>query len=75
MPQDEVNQQRDADADDDIANLPEIRRIQDESGVWYYNVTDVIAALTGTTDASDYWVKMKRRGKSEGFEGYCQLAE
>ena len=24
-------------------------RIQDESGVWYYNVTDVIAALTGTT--------------------------
>jgi hypothetical protein len=62
MPQDEVNQQRDADVDDDIANLPEIRRIQDESGVWYYNVTDVIAALTGTTDASDYWVKVKHPG-------------
>jgi hypothetical protein len=57
--QDEVNQQRDVDAGDDIANLPEIRRVQDESGTWYYNVTDVIAALTGTTDASDYWVKVK----------------
>ncbi len=68
MSQDEVNRPRDVDAGDDIANLPEIRRVQDERGTWYYNVTDVIAALTGTTDASDYWVKMKRRGKSEGFE-------
>lgn len=72
MSQDEVNQQRDVDAGDDIASLPEIRRVQDESGTWYYNVTDVIAALTGTTDASDYWVKMKRRGKSEGFEATLQ---
>lgn len=72
MPQDEVSQQGNADVSDDIANLPEIRRIQDASGAWYYNVTDVIAALTGTTDASDYWVKMKRRGKSEGFEATLQ---
>ena len=35
-------------------------------------MTDVIVALTGTTDASDYWVKMKRRGKSEGFEATLQ---
>jgi hypothetical protein len=40
MPQDEISQQGNADASDDIANLPEIRRIQDESGAWYYNVTD-----------------------------------
>ncbi len=59
MPQDEVIQQGIADVSDDIVNLPEIRRIQDANGAWYYNVTDVIAALTGTTDASDYWVKVK----------------
>ena len=58
MTQGEVSQQGIADASDDIVNLPEIRRILDASGAWYYNVTDVIAALTGTIDASDYWVKM-----------------
>lgn len=54
-----------------IEQLPEIRRFLD-NGIWYYNITDVIAALTGTPDASDYWLKMKRRGKSEGFEETLQ---
>src|SRR5579859_6852660 len=51
----------------EIEQLPEIRRILDEDN-WYYNITDVIAALTGTVDPSDYWLKMKKRSKSEGFE-------
>ena len=40
MSQDEVNQQRDVNAGDDIANLPEIRRVRDESGIRYCNVTE-----------------------------------
>src|SRR6266581_4926009 len=40
MSQDEVNQQRDVNSGDDIANLPEIRRVWDEGGTWYYNVTE-----------------------------------
>jgi DNA-damage-inducible protein D len=51
----------------DLEQLPEIRRVF-EDDTWYYNITDVIAALTGTSDSSDYRLKMKRRGKSEGFE-------
>jgi hypothetical protein len=32
-------------------------------------VVDVCAALTDSTDAGDYWFKMKKRVKSEdGFE-------
>ena len=61
------NQQKPEPAGGELAQLPEIRRIRDND-VWYYSITDVIEALTGSVDASDYWLKMKRRGKSEGFE-------
>jgi hypothetical protein len=54
-------------ASGELEQFPEIRRIFDDD-TWYYSITDVIQALTGTPDASDYWLKMKRRGKSEGFE-------
>lgn len=46
----------------------EIRRIwyDDE---WFYSVTDIIAALTESTNSRDYWYKMKIRVKEEdGFE-------
>lgn len=58
-------------SDTAIEQLPEIRRFLD-NGIWYYNIVDIIAALTGTPDPSDYWLKMKRRGKSEGFEETLQ---
>jgi hypothetical protein len=63
---DETNQR--GNTDTDLALLPEIRRVKGDNDAWYYNITDVIAALTGTPDPSDYWLKMKKRGKSEGFE-------
>jgi len=36
---------------------------------WWFSVTDVIFALTNSTDPRDYWYKMKTRVKDEdGFE-------
>ncbi|MEI6304954.1 MAG: Bro-N domain-containing protein [Candidatus Taylorbacteria bacterium] len=32
---------------------------------WWFSVVDVIQALTDTTDASDYWYRMKERVKDE----------
>jgi DNA-damage-inducible protein D len=47
-----------------------IRRFYDESGeMWYFSVVDVVAALTDSVNARDYWFKMKIRVKTEdGFE-------
>ena len=36
---------------------------------WYYSVTDIISALTGTINPRDYWYKMKIRVRADdGFE-------
>jgi prophage antirepressor-like protein len=36
---------------------------------WWFSVVDVVAALTDSTNANDYWYKMKIRVKDEdGFE-------
>ena len=44
-----------------------IRRIFDEaSETWFFSVIDVVAALTDSANARDYWFKMKIRVKSEG---------
>ncbi|OGY87651.1 MAG: hypothetical protein A2233_01735 [Candidatus Kerfeldbacteria bacterium RIFOXYA2_FULL_38_24] len=32
---------------------------------WYYSVVDIVAVLTGSTNARDYWYKMKKREKNE----------
>jgi DNA-damage-inducible protein D len=47
-----------------------IRRFFDETQeIWYFSVVDVIAALTDSVNARDYWFKMKTRVKTEdGFE-------
>lgn len=47
-----------------------IRRHWDENQEkWYFSVVDVIAVLTDSLNANDYWYKMKIRVKSEdGFE-------
>ena len=33
---------------------------------WWFSVTDVIFALTDSTDPRDYWYRMKIRVKEEG---------
>jgi len=47
-----------------------IRRVYDEkSETWFFSVVDVVAALTDSVNARDYWFKMKTRVKTEdGFE-------
>ena len=47
-----------------------IRRLYDEQkATWYFSVIDVVAALTDSANARDYWFKMKTRVKTEdGFE-------
>ena len=47
-----------------------IRRLYDEeTETWFFSVIDVVAALTDSANARDYWFKMKKRVKSEdGFE-------
>ena len=47
-----------------------IRRVYDEkSETWFFSVVDVVAALTGSVNARDYWFKMKTRVQAEdGFE-------
>jgi hypothetical protein len=42
----------------------EIRRILNENE-WYFSVVDVVAALTESANARDYWFKMKMREKTE----------
>ena len=45
-----------------------IRRILVD-GEWFFSVVDVVAALTDSVNARDYWFKMKKRVHSEdGFE-------
>ena len=47
-----------------------IRRLYDEeSGKWFFSVVDVVGALSDSSNARDYWFKMKVRVKSEdGFQ-------
>jgi len=42
----------------------EIRRVL-EANEWLFSVVDIIAALTDSVNARDYWFKMKIRVKSE----------
>src|SRR3990167_8248839 len=44
-----------------------IRRIwyNDE---WYFSVVDIIAVLTESTDAKDYWYRLKKREQEEGLD-------
>jgi DNA-damage-inducible protein D len=43
-----------------------IRRLYDEeTETWFFSVVDIVAALTDSVNARDYWFKMKIRVKSE----------
>ncbi len=35
---------------------------------WYFSVVDIVEVLTGSSDASAYWRKLKQRLKEEGNE-------
>ena len=35
------------------------------NGEWWFSVTDVVGALTGSLDERDYWYRMKIRVKDE----------
>ena len=37
----------------------------DDNEIWYFSVIDVIEILTGSSNARDYWFKMKKRVKTE----------
>ena len=39
-----------------------------EKEKWYFSVVDIIEVLTGSSDASAYWRKLKQRLKEEGNE-------
>ena len=41
------------------------RHYDEETGIWYFSVVDVVAALTDSVNPRDYWFKMKIRVKSE----------
>lgn len=45
----------------------EIRRLLVDN-VWFFAVTDVIAALTDSDNPRDYWYRMKQREKISGIE-------
>jgi hypothetical protein len=40
----------------------------DNEEQWYFSVIDIAAVLTDSTDAKDYWYRMKKREKLSGFE-------
>jgi BRO family, N-terminal domain len=46
-----------------------IRSLWNDNGEqWYFSVIDIIEVLTDSTDAKDYWYRMKKREKLSGFE-------
>lgn len=47
-----------------IFQKQEIRK-QLDSGEWWFSVIDVVAALTNSANARDYWFKMKTRVKND----------
>lgn len=39
-----------------------------EEELWYFAVVDVVAVLTDSPDAKDYWYRMKKREKLSGIQ-------
>jgi DNA-damage-inducible protein D len=50
-----------------IFEQKQLRRVW-YKGEWYYSIIDVIAVLTDSTDPRKYWVALKARAKTEGFD-------
>ena len=51
-----------------VFGAKEIRRVF-RDGEWFFSVVDIVAALTDSTNARDYWYRLKQREKaSSGTE-------
>ncbi len=50
-----------------IFEQKQLRRIW-HKGEWYYSITDVMTVLTESTNPRLYWVALKNRAKSEGWD-------
>ena len=44
------------------------RRWDEKQEKWYFSVVDVVAVLSGSVDARNYWKVLKNRLKKEGSE-------
>jgi hypothetical protein len=52
-----------------LFNQKQIRRLyNDEKELWYFSVIDIVAVLTNSFDARNYWKVLKNRLKNEGSE-------
>ena len=50
-----------------IFEQKQLRRVW-YKGEWYYSIIDVVAILSDSADPRKYWVALKARAKSEGFD-------
>ena len=63
----EEHNNRDLSIFDQKFEQKQLRRIW-HKGEWYYSIIDVIDALTDSAEPRKYWVALKNRAKSEGFD-------
>jgi DNA-damage-inducible protein D len=50
-----------------IFEQKQLRRVW-HRGEWYYSIIDVVAILSDSADPRKYWVALKARAKTEGFD-------
>src|ERR1035437_8090111 len=54
----------------------QIRRYwHDEKELWYFSVTDIVKALTGSSIPRRYWSDLKNKLKNEGSEVYEKIVQ
>lgn len=51
------------------------RQWDDEKELWYFSVTDIIKALTGSSIPRRYWSDLKSKLKNEGSEVYEKIVQ
>ena len=51
-----------------------IRRAYDEdTGIWYFSVVDIVGVLTGSENPRRYWSDLKSKLAQEGSEVYDKI--
>jgi len=59
-----------------IFNKKKIRRHwDDDEGLWYFSVIDVITVLTDSSIPKRYWTDLKRKLHQEGSEVYDKIVQ
>jgi hypothetical protein len=51
------------------------RRYDEKADKWYFSVTDVIQALTGSANPRRYWSDLKRKLAAEGSQVYEKIIQ